>query len=481
MPASPVPAGPVPMFLGGTWSESDQPVEVWTPGGERLVGTTFEATAAQLEQATEAAVASQRQLAAQAPYERSAVLRAVAQGITEQHEELARLLSEEAGKPIKDARTEAERTAMTFRVAAAEAERISGEVIDLGLNQVSRGRIGITRRFPAGPVAGISPFNLPLSLAAHKLAPAMAVGCPIVLKIPSQTPFALLKLAKIIEASGALPGSVTMAPMSIPVGDKLVTDDRFKVLSFTGSPRVGWDMKARSGRKRVVLELGGNAGAVVDRSADLDWAARRCVQGAFKYAGQTCISVQRVYVHAEVWTEFTDRFVKLAAGLRVGDPAEESTDVGPLINQAAADRVRQRVAEAVAGGATMLLGGHGEGSYVPPTVLTDVPATARVCREEVFGPVAILSRVESFDAGLDAINDSVFGLQAGVFTADVANSWRAFETLQVGGVILNDSPTYRIDHMPYGGVKDSGLGREGIRYAIEEMTESRLFVIAQPQ
>jgi acyl-CoA reductase-like NAD-dependent aldehyde dehydrogenase len=230
----------------------------------------------------------------------------------------------------------------------------------------------------------------------------------------------------------------------------------------------------------VVLELGGNAGALVDRSADLDWAAKRCVLGAFKYAGQTCISVQRVYVHADVWTEFVDRFVKVAAGLRVGDPAAEDTDVGPLISKAAADRVRQWVTEAVADGASTLLGGPGEGSYLPPTVLTDVPAAARICREEVFGPVAILSRVESFDAGLDAINDSVFGLQAGVFTADVANSWRAFERLQVGGVILNDSPTYRIDHMPYGGVKDSGLGREGIRYAIEDMTETRLFVIAQP-
>jgi acyl-CoA reductase-like NAD-dependent aldehyde dehydrogenase len=481
MPASPVPAAAVPMFISGGWSESDRPIEIWTPGGERRVGASFEATADQLEHAIEAAVASQPQLAAQAPYQRSALLRAVSTGMLDQLEEFARLLSEEAGKPIKDARTEVERTAMAFRIAAEEAERISGEVIDLGLNPVSAGRIGLTRRFPAGPVAGISPFNLPLSLAAHKLAPALAVGCPIVLKIPSQTPLALLKLAKLIETSGALPGSVTMAPMSIPVGDRLVTDDRFKVLSFTGSPRVGWDMKARSGRKRVVLELGGNAGALVDSTADLDWAARRCVQGAFKYAGQTCISVQRVYVHAQVWAEFTDRFVKLAAGLRVGDPAQESTDVGPLINREAADRVRRWVAEAVAEGATVLLGGDGEGSYLPPTVLTDVPPAARVCREEVFGPVAILSRVESFDEGLDAINDSVFGLQAGVFTADLARSWRAFERLEVGGVILNDSPTYRIDHMPYGGVKDSGLGREGIRYAIEELTERRLLVIAQPQ
>jgi acyl-CoA reductase-like NAD-dependent aldehyde dehydrogenase len=481
MPASPVPAAAVPMFIGGSWTESDQPIEIWTPGGERRVGASFEATADQLEHAIEAAVASRPRLAAQAPYQRSALLRAVSAGMLDQLEEFARLLSEEAGKPIKDARTEVERTAMAFRIAAEEAERISGEVIDLGLNPASAGRIGLTRRFPAGPVAGISPFNLPLSLAAHKLAPALAVGCPIVLKIPSQTPLALLKLAKLIETSGALPGSVTMAPMSIAVGDRLVTDDRFKVLSFTGSPRVGWDMKARSGRKRVVLELGGNAGALVDSTADLDWAARRCVQGAFKYAGQTCISVQRVYVHAQVWTEFADRFVKLAAGLRVGDPAQESTDVGPLINREAADRVRRWVAEAVADGATVLLGGDGEGSYLPPTVLTDVPPAARVCREEVFGPVAILSRVESFDAGLDAINDSVFGLQAGVFTADLASSWRAFERLEVGGVILNDSPTYRIDHMPYGGVKDSGLGREGIRYAIEELTERRLLVIAQPQ
>ena len=450
------------------------------PGSGTEVGTTFLATHEQYDGAVDAACAVREKLGAVPSYERSRVLNEVAAQILAQRESLAEILCGEAGKPIKDSLTEVERTALTFRVAAEEAARLTGEFLPLDINAASKGRFGITRRFPAGPVAGISPFNLPLSLSAHKVAPAMAVGAPIVLKVPTAAPLTMLAVARLIDAAGALPGSVSVLPMDRTLGDRMVTDDRFAVLSFTGSPAVGWDMKARAGKKKVVLELGGNAGAIVDASADLDWAATRCATGAFKYAGQTCISVQRIFVHEQVWDDFTDRFVGRASALRLGDPADPATDLGPMIDEAAAIRIDEWVSEAVSAGARVLLGGQRSGACYPPTILTDVPDSARVCREEAFAPVAILSRVADFDEALNLVNDSDFGLQAGVFTRDLWNSWRAFERLEVGGVIVNDSPTYRVDHMPYGGVKDSGLGREGIRYAMEDMTELRLLVVAMP-
>jgi acyl-CoA reductase-like NAD-dependent aldehyde dehydrogenase len=469
-----------PIFVGGEWVESLDKLVVTRPGTGSEVGTTFLATEEQYETAVERACAVRAALTAVPVYERSRVLTAVADGILRERDDIAATLCAEAGKPIKDARTEVERSALTFRVAAEEAARLNGEFMPLDINPASRGRFGITRRFPAGPVAGISPFNLPLSLAAHKVAPAMAVGAPIVLKVPSAAPLTMLAVARLIEEAGALPGSVSVMPMSRQLGDRMVTDERFKVLSFTGSPAVGWDMKARAGKKKVVLELGGNAGAIVDASADVAWAAQRCAAGAFKYAGQTCISVQRIFVHEQVWDEFTDQFVSHAAALRVGDPADPATDLGPMIDEAAAARIEDWVASAVADGGRVLLGGERDGATYPPTVLVDVPDAARVCRDEAFAPVAVLSAVADFDEAIARVNDSDFGLQAGVFTRDVWNSWRAFEQLEVGGVVLNDSPTYRVDHMPYGGVKDSGLGREGIRYAMEDMTELRLFVVAMP-
>jgi acyl-CoA reductase-like NAD-dependent aldehyde dehydrogenase len=475
-----VTTAPVPLFVAGAWMTSEDVIDVRAPGDGRLVGQTYEATAEMVETAIVAGLASQPALRAQAPYERSAILRRVSELILDRAAGIATLLSAENGKPVRDARTEVERSALTFRVAAEEAERIGGEVLDLGINKASRGRLGITRRFPAGLVAGITPFNLPVSLSSHKLAPAMAVGCPIVLKIPSNAPLAMLEVARIIEEAGVPAGSVSIMAMPIAVGDQLVTDERFKVLSFTGSPRVGWSMKGRAGKKRTLLELGGNAGALVDASADIEWAATRCAAGAFKYAGQTCISVQRVYVHADVYEEFLGLFVAATQKLRVGDPAKEDTDVGPVIDEASARRVRGLIADVTAQGARVLVGGPGEGNYIPPTIIVDAPPTAAVCREEAFGPVAVVERVEDFASGLAALNDSTFGLQAGVFTADVGKAFDAFNELEVGGVIVNDSPTYRVDHMPYGGVKDSGLGREGVRYAMQEMSEVRLLVFAQP-
>ena len=469
-----------PIFAGGKWTESPDRLVVTSPGRGAEAGTTFLATADQYETAVERACAVQAELAAVPSYERARILMDVSARILADRQALAETLCAEAGKPIRDSLTEVERSALTFRVAAEEVPRMNGEFMPLDINVASRGRFGITGRFPAGPVAGISPFNLPLSLSVHKVAPAMAVGAPIVLKVPTAAPLTMLKVARLIDEAGALAGSVSVLPMSRTLGDRMVTDDRFKVLSFTGSPAVGWNMKARAGKKKVVLELGGNAGAIVDASADLKWAAQRCALGAFKYAGQTCISVQRIFVHEQVWDEFTELFVSHAAGLRLGDPADPQTDLGPMIDEAAAARIEEWVAEAVAAGGRVLLGGQRDGAYYPPTVLAGVPDSARVCRDEAFAPVAVLSPVRDFGEALDRVNDSDFGLQAGVFTADLWNSWRAFQRLEVGGVIVNDSPTYRVDHMPYGGVKDSGLGREGVRYAMEDMTELRLLVVAMP-
>jgi acyl-CoA reductase-like NAD-dependent aldehyde dehydrogenase len=468
-----------PLFVGGKWMTSADVIDVRAPADGHLVGQTYEATSEMVDVAIASGLAAQSALNAQAPYERSAILRRVSALIADRVDVLAALLSAEAGKPVRDARTEIERSALTFRVAAEESERVGGDVLDLGINKASRGRIGITRRFPAGLVAGITPFNLPVSLSAHKLAPAMAVGCPIVLKVPSNAPLTMLKVAKIIEEAGAPTGSVSIMAMSIAVGDQLVTDDRFNVLSFTGSPAVGWSMKERAGKKKVLLELGGNAGALVDSGVDLDWAASRCATGAFKYAGQTCISVQRIFVHEEVYEEFLAKFVSATDKLVMGDPADEGTDIGPLIDQRSAERVRALITTAVESGAVLVTGGLGEGNFIPPTILTSVPTESSVYRDEAFGPVAVITKVVDFESGLTALNDSRFGLQAGVFTNDITKAFDAFRTLEVGGVIINDSPTYRVDHMPYGGVKESGLGREGVRYAMDEMTEIRLLVFAR--
>jgi len=345
----------------------------------------------------------------------------------------------------------------------------------------SKGRMGITRRFAIGPVAAISPFNFPLNLAAHKLAPAIAAGCPIVLKPPSKDPLTMLTVAEIVDTAGLPEGAVSILPMTRELGDRMVEDERFKLLTFTGSPSVGWRMKERAGKKKVVLELGGNAGVIVDKSADLDWAVKRILVGAFAYAGQVCISVQRMFVHESIWEDFLGRLVEGAKGLTVGDPLDPNTDVGPMVDDKAASRTQRWVEEAVALGGKVLLGGRADGNFFAPTVLTDVPVQAQVCSNEAFAPLVVAFPFSDFDEAVRAVNDSFFGLQTGVFTNVLDHAWQAFGSLEVGGVIVNDVPTYRIDHMPYGGVKDSGLGREGLRWSIEDMTELRIMVLASPQ
>jgi len=473
---------PHPIFLAGRWVESDDPLVVSNPAHpDEPAGATYNASEAQYEEAVEAAVAAFEVTRVLPAYERGAILRNISAGIKARREELGRTITLEAGKPIRDSLVEVDRAVLTFRLGAEEAERMVGETIPLDLMPASKGRIGITRRFPIGPIAGISPFNFPLNLAAHKLAPAIASGNPIVLKPPSKDPLTMLTVAEIVEEAGAPAGSVSILPMTRELGDRMVADDRFKLLSFTGSPSVGWRMKERAGKKKVILELGGNAGVIIDKTADLDWAVRRCLVGGFTYAGQVCISVQRMFIHEAVWDAFLERFVAGAKAIRSGDPLDPETELGPMVDGAAASRTQRWVDEALAMGGKALLGGKADGTFFPPTILTDVPSTAQVCSNEAFAPLVVAFPFKDFGEAVAGVNDSMFGLQTGVFTNDLANTWRAFSELEVGGVIVNDVPTYRIDHMPYGGVKDSGLGREGLRWAVEDMTEIRIMVLAQPQ
>jgi acyl-CoA reductase-like NAD-dependent aldehyde dehydrogenase len=470
-----------PMFLAGQWETSPDVLRVENPAfpGE-LVGETFNATTDQYEEAARAAVEAFEVTKRLAGYERGHMLRAISQGIAARRTEIATSISREAGKTIRDALVEVDRASLVFRLAGEEAERIVGEVIPLDVLPSSKGRVGITRRFPLGPVAAISPFNFPLNLAAHKVAPALAAGCSVLLKLPSVDPLAMLIVAEVIEAAGVPKGAVSILPMRREVADRLVADDRFKVLNFTGSSAVGWGMKARAGKKKLILELGGNGGVIVDRSADLDWAVRRVTFGSFANAGQVCISVQRVFVHDDVWDPFVERFIASARALKMGDPLDETTDLGPMIDLKAATRAESWVREAEAAGASVLTGGSAKDAFFEPTILTNVPPTCHVCSDEIFAPVVVVERYRDFEDATRLVNSTPYGLQAGIFTNDLAHAWQAFNDLEVGGVIVNDVPTYRVDNMPYGGTKDSGMGREGIRYAIQEMTETKLLVLAQP-
>jgi glyceraldehyde-3-phosphate dehydrogenase (NADP+) len=472
---------PHPIFLAGKWVESPDLLEVANPARpNEPAGATYNATAEQYEEAVRAAIAAFETTRHMAAYERSAILRNISAGIRDRREEIGRILTLESGKPIRDSLIEVDRAVLTFRLGAEEAERLTGETIPLDLMASSKGRLGLTRRFPIGPIAAISPFNFPLNLAAHKLALAIAAGNTIVLKPPSKDPLTMLTVAEIVEGSGVPEGAVSILPMTRAMGDRMVEDERFKLLTFTGSPSVGWRMKERAGKKKVVLELGGNAGVIVDATADLDWAVKRSVVGAFSYAGQVCISVQRMYVHRSIRDAFMDRFVAAARALVSGDPLSPETQIGPMVDEQQAQRTERWVREAEELGGKVLLGGRAEGAYFPPTVLIDTPASAQVCSNEAFAPLVVAFPFDDFDDAIKQVNDSFYGLQTGVFTNDLAHGWQAFNELEVGGVIINDVPTYRIDHMPYGGVKDSGLGREGLRWAIDDMTELRLMVIAQP-
>ncbi len=470
----------VPIFLAGDFVRTGSPLEVRDPATGELVATTWQAGPEELERATVAAVAAFDKTRRLASFERRDALAHVAERISQDADELADLLTRESGKPIRDAKGEVARGALTFRTAAEEALRINGEWLPLDWSAANRGRSGIVRRYPIGPVAGISPFNFPLNLAAHKVAPAIAAGCSIVLKPPSKDPLVMLRIAGYLAETDLPKGAVSILPMDRPTGDRMVADDRFKLLSFTGSPSVGWKMKAEAGKKKVVLELGGNAGAIVDETADLDWAVARLAFGAFAYSGQVCISVQRIYAVEAIFEEFQRRFVAKVRELQMGNPLDPATDLGPMVDAKAVARTHEWVGEALDRGARALIGGQPDGLFYPPTVLVDVPKDARVCGEEVFAPVVNLFAVPDFAAAVAELNDSRFGLQCGLFTNDLERTLLAHDQLEVGGVIVNDVPTWRTDAMPYGGVKDSGIGREGLRWSIEDMTEPRLLAFARP-
>jgi len=464
-------------IIGSQRSTGGARHEVRSPYDGALVGVTWNATAEQAEQAIAETVRAAVVMRELSVARRVALLTSIAAAIDRRKEELTRVLALEAGKPIKAARVEIERAVFTFTVAAAEATRVGGEVLPLDLLESTAGRMGILRRFPAGAVLAITPFNFPSNLAAHKAAPAIASGCSLLLKPAPQAPFSALLLNEIALEAGLPPGAWNTLPCDNPTAERLVTDERFKLLTFTGSAAVGWALKSKAGKKRVALELGGNAGCLIHRDADLDYAADRCVFGGFSYAGQSCISVQRIRVHREVKDAFLEKLLARVARLRCGDPLDEATDVGPLIRASDAERVEQWIAEARAAGAQVLTGGKRTGSVVEPTVLTRTRPAMKVNCQEVFGPVVTVEAYDEIDAAIAEINDSPYGLQAGLFTRDAKLIFDAYRRLEVGGVIVGDVPTFRVDHMPYGGAKDSGLGREGLRYAIEEMTEPRLLVL----
>jgi len=468
---------PTVFFLDGKWQEEGDIVDVHAPYDGALIARVHQGRREHAEAAIAAAVkafGTTRRLPA---FERQRVLRQIAIGIHDRKDEFSRTIALEAGKPIKSARTEVDRAVFTFNIAAEETVRGYGEYLPLDWQQSTAGRWGIVKRFPLGPIAGITPFNFPLNLVAHKVAPAIAAGCSMVLKPAPETPLTALLLAEVIQQAGWPDGGFNAVLLSNEDSGLLVSDERIKLISFTGSAAVGWAIKNAAGKKKVVLELGGNSGVIVHSDTDLAYAADRCVTGGFAYAGQSCISVQRILVEHSVYGKFTELFLAGVGKLKVGDPLDESSDLGPLIRESDAIRAADWVQEAVRGGARLLCGGNRKGSLFEPTVLTSTKPGMKVNCQEIFAPVVTVEPYNDFASALKQINSSAYGLQAGLFTRDAKLIFQAYDELEVGGLIAGDVPTFRIDHMPYGGIKDSGLGREGLRDAIQEMTEPKLLVM----
>ncbi|MBS1111834.1 MAG: Lactaldehyde dehydrogenase [Nitrospirae bacterium] len=466
-----------PLLLGGRHIETPDMLDVINPFDGKIVSRVCRASLKEASEAVEAADTAKEIMAEMPSHMKAKILENISSKITERREELARCITLESGKPISAARTEADRGALTFKIAAEEALRLGGEFIPLDRNTASEKRWGMSRRFPVGTVLAITPFNFPLNLVAHKVAPAIAAGNPVILKPASKTPITALMLGDIIMGSGLPEGALSVLPCTGSIAEQILEDKRVKMLSFTGSAVVGWRLKSMANRKKVTLELGGNAGVIIDEECDLDYAVAQSVIGAFAYSGQVCISVQRIYAHEKIYDRFKSLFLEKVKTLKVGDPIDDATFIGPLIDNENIERVEMWVNEAVEKGVKILAGGRGTGNFYEPTVLSDTTPEMKVNYMEVFAPVVTLSKIRNFEEGLTALNNSEYGLQAGVFTKDLRNAYSAFEKLDVGGVIINDIPNYRVDHMPYGGVKMSGFGREGLRYAIEEMTELRLMVL----
>jgi acyl-CoA reductase-like NAD-dependent aldehyde dehydrogenase len=470
-----------PYYLANEAVYANTDLEVTDKYSGRVATRVALADAVAIDAAIAAAVAAQKPLREWAAYQRQAVLEHCVARFRERFDELAEALCIEAGKPINDAKGEVTRLIDTFRVAAEESVRLDGEILNLEISARARGYTGYTKRVPIGPCSFISPFNFPLNLAAHKVAPALAAGCPFVLKPASRTPIGALIIGEVLAETDLPKGAFSVLPAHRDGADLFTTDERFKLLSFTGSPAVGWDLKRRAGKKKVVLELGGNAAAIVDadqRDA-LDYVVERLAFGAYYQSGQSCIGVQRILVHADLYDTLRDKLIAKVRTLKMGDPKDPATFVGPMISVSESRRLSGWMDAAVAAGAKIVAGGKVDGAMFEATLLEQVGREQDLYRKEAFGPVAILERFSDFDDALARVNDSDFGLQAGVFTDSLAHAQRAWDELDVGGVVINDVPSFRVDNMPYGGVKDSGLGREGIRYAIEDMTELRLMVVRQ--
>ena len=464
------------IFVGGEFLATDRPLKVINPYNGEIIGNTYLGSSDELEIAINQAQTVQkpmRDLPAFAKYE---ALMKIAGLIREEREEFGRVLCLESAKPIRYALSEVDRAIQTFIVAAEEAKRLPKEYIDLDWTPAGKGKEGLVKYFPVGLVAGISPFNFPLNLAAHKIAPAIASGCPIILKPSSTTPLSTLRLALSISKTDLPKGAISILPMDRKTGNLLVTDERFKMLTFTGSPEVGWKMKQDAGKKKIVLELGGNAAVIVTETADIELAVAKCIIGGFSYSGQVCIHAQRIYAQDKVFSEFSEKFITAVNQIKAGDPLDPETEMSAMIDEDNAFRVEKWVNEAINEGAKVLTGGLRKGSYYPPTVLTGTKSEMKVCAHEVFGPVVTLEPYSSFEEVISVVNKGRFGLQAGVFTNDLKQMNQAFDQIEVGGVIINDVPTFRVDHMPYGGIKDSGLGREGVKYAMMEMLEPKILV-----
>jgi acyl-CoA reductase-like NAD-dependent aldehyde dehydrogenase len=464
------------LFVAGDWIETGDWIEVRSPYSGEVVGRVAKGGAEETRRAIDAA---EQALHDPLPaHKRAEILVKVVAGIARRHDEIARQISDEAGKPLKAARVEASRAMSTYTFAAVEARKLAGEMVPMDAAQAGEGKLAFTLRRPIGVVGAISPFNFPLNLVAHKLAPALAAGCPVVLKPATQTPLSALLLAELEDEAGLPPGwlSVVVGP-SAEIGDVLVEDERVKAITFTGSGAVGWGLAARAARKKVNLELGNATPVIVTADADIEAAATAMAAHAFSFAGQSCISVQRLYVERPAYDRFVEAFVPKVEALKIGDPADEETDVGPVIDEDARERILEWIAEARGGGAEILAGGEERGGLIAPTVIAGASPELKVSCEEVFGPVVTVNAFDSLDEAIELANSTRYGLQAGIFTSRLDTAMRAGQELEFGGVIVNEAPTFRADQMPYGGVKDSGNTREGPAYAVHELTEERLVVI----
>ena len=465
------------IFLEGRFQSGPSEYEVRSPYDDAVVSIVSRGGPAEVERAITDAVRAAPAMAALPAFRRAEILQRMRALIVENFDDVVAAIRDESGKPLRFARIEVERALDTFSDSATVARHEASDLLNLDAYAPGEGRMGLIRRVPVGPVSAISPFNFPLNLVAHKVAPGIAAGCPVVLKPASQTPSAALMLAGFAAEAGLPEGGLSVVPCTRDGAAGFTDDERLALLTFTGSPEVGWALKARAGRKKVVLELGGNAAAVVEPDADLEVAASKLALGAYYFAGQSCISVQRVLVHRDVAARFRDALVAAVEATPYGDPAAESTISGPVIDAGNAARVTEWIDEACHAGARKLAGGVREDNVISPCLLEDVPTESRVVSQEVFGPVAVLSTYDAFDQAIEQVNASRFGLQAAIFTSDVRKLTRALDELEVGAIVHNDSPAYRVDHMPYGGVKESGLGREGARYAVEDMTEPRMLIL----